>query len=117
MLRASINEDKSIASVTGNTCPRGEKYARDELTNPVRTLTSTVKLIGGKTLPVRTNKPIPKKKLFDAMKIIKSASATVPVSVGDVILRDFLGDGTDLIATRTVTEDAGMRGMRGLRRF
>jgi CxxC motif-containing protein len=103
MLKASFNEDRTVAKVTGNTCPRGEKYARDELTNPVRTLTSTVRLTGGRTLPVRTNKPIPKAKLFEAMKLIKAASAAAPVSVGDVILRDFLGDGTDVVATRTVT--------------
>lgn len=72
-LTATLSEDgKSVVKVTGNSCKRGEKYAVEELTASTRTLTSTVRLKGAadKLLPVRTDRPIPKNSLSDAMKII-----------------------------------------------
>ena len=106
-LTATLSEDgKSVVKVTGNSCKRGEKYAVEELTASTRTLTSTVRLKGAadKLLPVRTDRPIPKNSLSDAMKIIKTVAATAPVKAGDVLVRDFIVPGVNLIATKSEYE-------------
>ncbi len=94
-------ENGEILSVTGNTCKRGDAYARDELTNPVRSLTTTVKLIGGAlpVVPVKSSKPVPKDKMFDCMKLINEASIEAPVKIGDVVIKDILGSGADIVVT------------------
>ncbi len=61
-------EGKKVLSVTGNTCPRGEKYAVAEFTNPERTVTTTIKCDNGEVLPVKTDSSIPKDKIFECMK-------------------------------------------------
>ena len=90
--------------VTGNTCPRGEKYAKSELIHPERTLTSIVRTDSSELpmLPVKTSSPIPKEKLFDAMKLLNALSATVPVNAGDIIYKDFIKEGVNLVACRTI---------------
>lgn len=96
-----------IAEITGNTCKRGHDYAETEFTNPTRTLTSTVRLTGSKTdrlLPVRTDAPIPKAKLFDAMKELDRIEVGAPVRAGDVVRADFIEKGVNLIACKTVGE-------------
>ena len=90
-----------IHSMTGQECKRGETYARDEFTHPLRILTSTVK-VNGSSVPlvaVRTDKPIPKELLFAGMEEIKKVQATFPVKRGDIIIPNMLGTGTDLVAT------------------
>ena len=86
-----------ITSVTGNLCPRGMKYAENECINPMRTLTTTMLCSDGSVVAVRSENAIPKSRLFDAMKTVNSTVATLPVSVGDVLIEDFYG--TKLIAT------------------
>ena len=81
-------EDGKVKSVSGNTCKRGEEYANNECTNPMRTVTTTVKCDDGTPLPVKTEKPIPKEKIFECMKIINNSTAHLPISVGDVIIED-----------------------------
>ena len=88
--------------VSGNACPKGEKYAIDELTNPLRTVTSTVRV---KKLPftmvsVKTKEPIPKGDIAKAMKKIRSATVSAPVKIGDVVIMDVCG--TDIIATKEI---------------
>lgn len=102
-LTATLSDDgKTVTSVEGNSCKRGETYATEELTAPKRTLTSTVKLKGAadKLLPVRTDRPIPKESLSEAMKIIKAITVTAPVKTGDVLVADFIVPGINLIATK-----------------
>ena len=84
-------DGKNVVSVSGNTCPRGKKYAEDECTAPKRTVTSTVKCSDGQLLPVKTDSPVPKEKVFDCMKIINNTIAPLPISVGDVIIEDVFG--------------------------
>ena len=60
-------DGKKVVSVSGNTCPRGAKYAEAECTNPERTITTTMKCENGAVVPVKTNTPIPKEKMFDCM--------------------------------------------------
>jgi len=90
-------EDKKIVSVTGNGCPRGLKYAQDECINPQRTVTSTVRLEDGRVIAVKTDRPIPKEKVFECMKLINSATAHLPISIGDVIIEGVFG--ANVVAT------------------
>jgi CxxC motif-containing protein len=94
-------EGENIRAMTGQSCKRGEEYARTEFIHPLRILTSTVKVAGskGSLVAVRTNKPMPKELLFQGMKEIRKAEAHVPVKRGDVIIANILGTGIDIIAT------------------
>ncbi|MBE7035609.1 MAG: DUF1667 domain-containing protein [Ruminococcaceae bacterium] len=83
--------DGAVTKVEGNTCPRGKVYAENECTHPMRTLTTTVKCVDGSIVPVKTNSPIPKEKVFEAMKMINKTNPTLPISVGDVIIEDVFG--------------------------
>lgn len=87
-------------TVSGNTCKRGVKYAVTELTDPQRTLTTTIRTEGGSgaLLPVKSSKPIPKDKLFEGMAIVNANKAILPVKVGQVIIADFVTPGVDLVA-------------------
>lgn len=91
-------DGKNVISVEGNTCPRGKEYAINECTFPVRTITTTVKCNDGTLLSVKTSKPIPKDKMFDAMKIINSTVANLPVKMGEVIIEDLFG--SSVVATQ-----------------
>ena len=84
-------DNSEVVSVSGNTCPRGEKYAKNECTNPQRTVTSTIKCNDGSVVAVKTDNTIPKEKVFDCMKIINNTTIDLPVSVGDVIIKDVFG--------------------------
>ena len=100
-----VNYDGSrVISITGNQCEKGPIHARQEIESPTRTLTSAVLTDGLsiKMLPVRTNNPIPKNKMLDAMKEIKKIKVTKPIKINDVIVKDFLGLGVDLVATRSL---------------
>lgn len=91
-----------VVSVTGNTCPRGDAYARKEVTNPTRIVTSTVKVEDGKVdmVSVKTKEDIPKGKIFECVKALKGITVKAPVHIGDVILKDVAGTGIDIIATK-----------------
>lgn len=91
-------EDKKVISVEGNTCPRGKDYAINECTAPVRTVTSTVMCENGDLVSVKTKNPIPKDKIFEAMSIINKTVASLPISVGDIIIEDLFG--SPLVATQ-----------------
>lgn len=93
-----------VRSVTGNSCPRGDKFARQELTCPMRVLTTTVAVSGGDEalLPVRTAEAIPLALHAQAMNLIRSVVVEAPVRMGDVVLPDLLDTGTDLIASMDI---------------
>ncbi len=94
--------DNKISEITGNDCEKGEIYVRSEIENPTRVLTSSVlsKGLPLKMISVRTSKPIPKSKLFDAMNEIKKIRIHNSIYCGEVIQRNFLDLGVNLIATR-----------------
>ncbi|MBO4456841.1 MAG: DUF1667 domain-containing protein [Butyrivibrio sp.] len=94
-------ENGEAVSVEGNTCQKGDIYARKEVVNPTRIVTSTVKLEGSdrSRVSVKTSTDIPKSKIFDVMKEINEAIAKAPVSIGDVIIKNVAGTGSDIIAT------------------
>ncbi len=93
-----------VVTVTGNTCKNGEKYARKELTNPTRIVTSTVRVEGG-VLPavsVKTAQDIPKDLIFACVRALKDIVLVAPVQLGDVVLADVCGTGVAVIATKSV---------------
>ncbi len=95
-----------VVSVTGNTCKRGEDYAKKEVTNPTRIVTSSVVVTGGtlSAVSVKTQYDIPKDKIFDCVKALKEVVVKAPVHIGDVVLTDVAGTGVDVIATKNVLE-------------
>lgn len=95
-------EGKKIIEVKGNFCQRGEKYAASELLEPARILTTTVRTQEGKMLPVKTSKPIPKDKQWEAMKQANKAKPKTPVNVGETIIKNIAGTNADLIATKKI---------------
>ena len=96
-------EGDKILSVEGQGCKRGLEYASAEFAHPVRILTTIVKLEGqNDLLPVRSNKPVPKEKLFDCMAAIRATEVKLPVSRYDVIIPNICGTGVDIVATKTV---------------
>lgn len=97
-------EGDKIECIKGFTCKRGEEYARNEFINPVRILTSTVKVEGANIplVPVRSNKPIPKQLLFKCMEEIRKLNVKAPVHRYDIMISDILGTGADIVATGNV---------------
>lgn len=91
-----------IVSISGQTCKRGETYARKEVTNPTRIVTSTVRVAGGTVdmVSVKTRADIPKDKIFDCVKALKEITVQGPVRIGDVIVPDVAGTGVDIVATK-----------------
>lgn len=90
--------------VTGNGCPRGKQYAIDEMTCPMRVLTSSVFVEDGnyKLLSVKTAGSIPKAKLEQALKEVAKVRAKAPVNIGDVLIHNIADTGVDLVATRKI---------------
>ena len=109
-LRAEVEqangETPQVLSVSGNSCPRGARYAKEELTAPTRTVTGTVSIEGGlyRRLPVITSAPIPKDKIFDVMEEIHRAHACAPVQIHDIIIPNVCGLGADVLAARTMEQ-------------
>jgi len=97
-------EGNEVKSVSGNTCPRGDAYAKKELTNPTRIVTSTVRVAGGKLamVSVKTESDIPKGKIFECVKALKDVEVIAPVKIGDVIVENVAGTGVNIIATKNV---------------
>ncbi len=100
LITVKRNQDGSL-DITGNTCKKGEAYARSEMTAPVRTVTSIIRVNGGegKVIPVKTAQEVPKGKIADCMKEIRQRMVQAPVKVGDVLIENIAGTGIDVIAT------------------
>jgi CxxC motif-containing protein len=100
----TVSKNGNELKIEGNQCDRGKKYATDELTNPLRTITSTVKISGAliSRLPVKTENPIPKDKMLELMKILKKVEVCAPIKTGDVILKNVLSTGINIVSTRTL---------------
>ena len=91
-------------NVTGNFCPRGAEYAKNELTNPKRMITSIVRVKNRENtmVSVKTSSSIPKGKIFDILKEIEKVSVDAPIHIGDVVIKDVLGTGSDIVATKEI---------------
>ena len=92
--------DDGTITVTGNTCKRGATYGITEMTAPKRVVTSIVKVDNREDtfVSVKSAAPITKSKMFEAMDIIRAAKISAPVKIGDVVIKNILGE-TDIIAT------------------
>ncbi|MFR7441206.1 MAG: DUF1667 domain-containing protein [Lachnospiraceae bacterium] len=97
-------DGENVICVSGNTCRRDEIYARKEVTNPTRIVTSTVKVVNGTsgTVSVKTKEDIPKEKIFVCVQALRGIEVQAPVHIGDVILENVAGTGVDIVATRNV---------------
>ena len=93
-----------VCSVTGNSCPRGDKFAHQELTCPMRVLTTTVAVSGGDEalLPVRTAEAIPLELHAQAMALIRGLVVNTPIHMGDVILPNLLNTNINLVASMDI---------------
>ena len=99
--KLSVEQSGGELSVTGARCKRGEAFAVQEFTNPLRTLCTTVKTAfkDVPVLPVRLDNPIPKARIFDVMRQINSVTVTDRLRTGDVVIKNVLDLGADVIAT------------------
>jgi len=90
--------------LNGGMCEKGPQYVKNEILNPKRTLTSSVRVTGGAIplVSVKTTDSIPKERLRDAMKLIAELVVQAPVEMGQVVRRDFMEEGIDLVATKSV---------------
>ena len=97
-------ENGAVAKVEGNTCKRGDTYARHEVTNPTRILTTTLPVDGGvsPTVAVKTAGEVPKALLVDCAREVKGLRLAAPVKAGQVVRADLRGTGVDLIAVKDV---------------
>lgn len=100
-------EGETIREITGNTCKRGDTYARKEVTQPTRIVTSTVYVEGGDhpTVSVKTNRAIPKENIFDCVRALKGIKLMAPVAIGDIIVGNVAGTGVDVVATKNVEKN------------
>ena len=103
-ISVSLSNNGKVSKITGNTCKKGEEYARKEVTNPSRVVTSIVKINNGDVnmVSVKTAEDIPKGKIFDCMEALKKVTVTAPVQIGEVIIKNVCGTGVDVIATKKV---------------
>ena len=101
--RLVVDEENDYATA-GNACPRGEQYAREEVSRPVRMVTSTVPVRGGEIprVSVKTAAAVPKEAVFAVMAQIHTLTLDAPVQAGQVLLPDIAAPGVPLVATKTV---------------
>jgi CxxC motif-containing protein len=101
------HEGKTVIKVAGNQCKQGLDYVKGELTDPRRMVTSTVKVRGGvfPLAPVYTAVPIPKPLIFDLLAELRKVELQAPVEVGQVVLKNALGTGVDVLASRNLPAD------------
>ncbi|MBQ3455072.1 MAG: DUF1667 domain-containing protein, partial [Synergistaceae bacterium] len=96
------DDSGEVVKVEGNTCPRGESYARSEVKDPRRVFASTVRVKGGKlpVCPVRSKTPAPKGKLFEIAREVAGVVAEAPVKIGQVLIHNVCGTDVDIVASR-----------------
>ena len=99
-----VMNGKEVVSVTGNTCKRGDVYARKEVTDPTRIVTSTVRVSGGSIhmVSVKTKEDIPKGKVMDCVKELKQLEIEPPVLIGQIIVEDVADTGIPVITTSSI---------------
>lgn len=95
-------EEEQVVNVEGNSCPKGEAYAKEECTHPIRTLTTTMRVMGGEipVISVKTSNPIPKNLLYEAMNEVNSVQVKAPIHIGDILIENLLGTDSHIVATR-----------------
>jgi CxxC motif-containing protein len=103
-MTVSLSDTGEFLSVTGNTCPRGAKYAQQECTLPERMITAVIPVAGSETpLSVKTASPVPKKLISSVIDVLARVQVSLPVTIGQIVLPDVLNTGVDIIATRSLS--------------
>ncbi len=99
-------EEGAVTKLTGNTCQVGDQYARNEVVNPMRTVTSTVRVLQGElpVVSVKTRTEIPKTKIMAVMEALRQVEIEAPVHMGAVVVSDVCETGVDVIATKEVRQ-------------
>lgn len=95
-------EDGKVLKTEGNFCLKGETYAKNEIINPVRVVTTTVRLLSGEMLPVKTDKGVPKTEVINIVRKISKISINKPVKSGDIIIENIDKNGANVIATKSI---------------
>ncbi len=97
-------QDNGEVTVSGNTCPRGAAYGKKEVTNPTRIVTSSVRVENGTLgmVSCKTSCDIPKGKIFDVVRALKTVSVPAPVVIGQVLVKHVAGTEADIVATKNV---------------
>jgi len=98
----TVKKDGDNIMVSGNTCPRGAAYGKDEVVNPTRIVTSTIKVINGERVSCKTERAIPKGKIFDCMKEIRHKKVEAPIKIGQVLIENVCGTGINVVATKNI---------------
>ena len=102
-MTVSLSDTGAFLSVSGNTCPRGAVYARQECTFPLRMITAVIPVRESKVpLSVKTSAPVPKSLISDIMKSLSDLDVSLPVTAGDILVSDILHTGADIVATRSL---------------
>ena len=96
----------TIRNVNENRCKVGREYAEKEISYPERTLTTTVKVKHGHLplVSVRTNKPIPKSRIFDAMNLLAKVEVEAPIKIGESIIQNIFNTGVNIVATKNISK-------------
>ena len=100
----SVTTDGDNITVTGNTCAKGEAYAKKEVTNPTRIVTTIVRVHAGNlpVVPVKTASDIPKSAVMDCIRQLKEVVVEAPVYIGDVVLTEVAGTKIAVIITKNI---------------
>jgi CxxC motif-containing protein len=105
-MTVTLNDAGEVEKVTGFTCRKGDIYARKEVVNPTRTVTSTVKVTdaknGERTVSCKTKTDVPKSKIFDVMRDLRNVTVKAPIHIGDVVKENVGGTVVDMVATKEV---------------
>lgn len=101
-LTAVKNDNDGSIEMSGNFCPRGKGYAVEEMTNPMRTVTTSVYAKGGEVplVSVKTSAPVPKDAVGNVLCEAAAITVEAPVAIGQVLIQNVAGTGSNLIATR-----------------
>ncbi|MCY6356459.1 DUF1667 domain-containing protein [Clostridium sp. ZS2-4] len=99
-------KDGKVINVQGNICVKGKNYAEKECTNPTRIVTSSVPVLEGEVdiLSVKTEKDIPKEKIFECIKDLKGIIVKAPIEIGDIIVKNTAGTGVNIVATKKIVK-------------
>lgn len=102
-----VHDGDRIISMEGNKCKKSEEFVKQELIEPMRVLTTTVRIQGGRwpIVPVRTDKPVPKRLFPLIMSQLRRIELQAPVGMLDLVVKDVAGSGANVIATRTMSHE------------
>jgi len=102
-----VHDGDRIISMEGNKCKKSDEFVKQELIEPMRVLTTTVRIQGARwpIIPVRTDKPVPKRLFPLIMSLLRRIKLQAPVGMLDLVVKDVAGTGANVIATRTLSHE------------